>query len=469
MNADMNEIVMQTILCIFVVLMIILIAGFIVGRIKESGKSFTINTTNDSMSENFDDQIDDKQRTNETENEESDHVLTTAKDIVKNKKHLNKIITMSISPKQGNMIDVVLIKDKVPIDYWIFEQIAKQNAITDKMTVYMTDLNNNTFSNQNLRDLIYEIKTTRTCDDTKHRILINWIFNHSRFTSAMSKRYRMYNLYQKYFPLPLEADDYDAPLLESSSANIAYGDYGSDTTLSKSNMSDIQGRNFLDIPKTAKIMCDDQLFVEQDRDFSLYCNGDYLQWNGQINGKSYSDTYTPIVARYYMIVLTDPKQIFSYTSDGLVIVSTDPSIIEGVNHKRFEYTAQNLTRNEYLFKGDNQSVPNNTIILLSNMIKNDHNISWRKISSRIDEKLSKLGELMIEEHMQESMIDGIQKMLVSDNIDLYQTFAIDVVIRTGEPFIYKITASPVFREYGSNVANELLSDMIDRSKVLLRI
>lgn len=343
----------------------------------------------------------------------------------------NQIMTVGIETQNSDPIYVRLNKDHVPIDYWIFEKIGKSNHLQEPLTVYMTDLQDSTFSNQNMRHLINEILSRGECGsvDTseytipQRRVFINWIFNHSRFTSNRNKRYRMYNLYKKYYPLPLSADDYESPLLDSASRyHITYP--------SKNN---IVAENYLDVPETSKVMCSDQLFVEQDRDFSLYCNGDYLKWDG--NG---SDNSIPVVARYYLVIVTDPDPVYSYTSDGLVLSKENES-----DKSRIE--------------------------LLSNIIKEDPLTPWRRIRNRVDNKLSKLGELMVLEHRQESMVDGIQKLLNRTRIDLYQTFAVDIVVRSGEPYILKITASPTFREHGSKVAEDLLESIVERTKLMLNI
>ena len=380
----------------------------------------------------------------------------------------NAVIKSVIKPLQGFMIDVVVSKDRVPIDYWIFQEMAKNGSIDDKVVVYMTDLQDSTFSNQNARRLINEILTRGRCgtpndnDNNREmclytipqlcsdkRVLINWIFNHSWFTSARSKRYRMYNLYKKYFPLPLEADDYDAPLLEDATM------YSTDNPVQVSK-SNIQAENYLDVPETTKVMCSDQLFIEQDPDFSLYCNGEFLRWNGER-----SDSYQPVVARYYMVVVTDPDPVFSYTGDGLVIINEDTLPLE--NKNRFEL------ENQKTVKKDINTTKTHRVESLSKLIKIDPLISWRRIKNRVDQKLSKLGELMVQEHRQESMVDGIQKLLDRSYIDMYQTFGIDIVIRNGEPYIFKIEASPAFKEYGSPLASDMLESLVDRTKLMLRL
>lgn len=377
----------------------------------------------------------------------------------------NTIVKTVIKPLQGHIIDIIVNKEKVPIDYWIFQEISRTGSIDDKIVVYMTDLQDSTFSNQNARRLIHEILTQEKCDPPSNeedstlclytipkicsdkRVLINWIFNHSWFTSARTKRYHMYNLYEKYFPIPLEADDYDAPLLESAKP------YSTDNPV-EVNKNDIQSENYLDVPKTAKVICSDQLFVEQDPEFSLYCNGEFLEWTSER-----SNTSQPIVARYYMVVVTDPEPIFSYTADGLVTI--DESALPSGHTNRFKYTDNGYTK-----KLNNQELRVET---LSKLINADPLISWRRINTRIDQKLSKLGKLMILEHRQESMIDGIQKLLNRSYIDMYQTFGIDIVIRNGEPYILRIDASPIFKEHGSSVAHDMLESLVDRTKLMLKI
>ena len=362
----------------------------------------------------------------------------------------NDVLNVSISKERGNIIDVTLKKDRVPIDYWIFQRISDTSrtpgASKIPVQIYMTDLSDSTFSNQNLRALINDVLDSYDTDET--RVLINWIFNHSRFTSSLNKRYRMYNLYKKYFPLPLEADDYEAPLLDSAGSGMV-------EPISKDPIIDIASHNFLDVPETTKVMCSDQLFVEQDRKFSLYCNGDYLQYSDR------PDNYVPVVARYYLVVVIDPKPMFSYTSDGLVPM-THTSI-----------SSTNSQDDEYVYDGTAeetvQKEPQIDYVSLSSLIRPDPEISWHSIQNRVDKKLSKLGELMILEHRQESTIDRMDKLLRRTNVDLYQTFAIDVVVRGGEPFIFKITASPTFREYGHEIAHDMLDSMIERTKLMLSL
>lgn len=362
----------------------------------------------------------------------------------------NDVLNVSISKERGNIIDVTLKKDRVPIDYWIFERISDTprtpGASKMPVQIYMTDLSDSTFSNQNLRALVNDVLDSYDMDET--RVLINWIFNHSRFTSSLNKRYRMYNLYKKYFPLPLEADDYEAPLLDSAGAGAA-------EPISKDPIIDIVSHNFLDVPETTKVMCSDQLFVEQDRKFSLYCNGDYLQYYDR------PDNYVPVVARYYLIVVIDPKPMFSYTSDGLVPMT------------RASISSVDAQDDEYVYDGTAeetvQKEPQIDYVTLSSLIRPDPEISWHSIQNRVDKKLSKLGELMILEHRQESTIDRMDKLLRRTNVDLYQTFAIDVVVRGGEPFIFKITASPTFREYGHEIAHDMLDSMIERTKLMLSL
>jgi hypothetical protein len=443
---DFNEILMQTIIFGLLFIMVMAIVVFVLNAIlngsdPETEKFESVKSTD------FQRYLDSDRS---TDSDNSSDVDSGG----------NKVINVRIAPQQGNMIDVVLKRERVPIDYWIFEQIAKSMPITDELTVYMTDLQDSTFSNQNARALIHEVLTKGQCGycDTplstmnQKRVLINWIFNHSRFTSAINKRYRMYNLYKKYFPLPLEADDYEAPLLEDAQA------YSTRNPVEVSK-SDIQAMNYLDVPETTKVICADQLFIEQNPRFSLYCNGDFLQWNGER-----SDSYEPVVARYYMIIVTDPDPVFSYTSDGLIMIDdTNSSHPSNRQKNRFGYTEEGETQSN--------NVNDNKIRVgrLSSLVKADPLISWRRIRNRVDQKLAKLGELMVQEHRQESMVDGIQKLLNRTKIDMYQTFAIDIVIRNGEPYILKITGSPTFREYGSDMAADLLESIVERTKLMLRI
>jgi hypothetical protein len=424
--SGLKDLGMQVIYYVFIIFLFLLAVGLIRNSFYENNETFV----NSGNYVNF----------NQTHNPiEHYTALSGDIDLDKNKNTYtkqiipeDKILTTNINTKNDDPITVKIDKNHVPIDYWIFEKIGKNNSIKHPFTVYMTDLQDSTFSNQNMRHLIYEILDSGECGycDTpnstrfQRRVFINWIFNHSRFTSNRNKRYRMYNLYKKYFPLPLEADDYEAPLLDSASKYpITYP-----------SKNDIVAENHLDVPETSKVMCTDQLFVEHDRDFSVYCNGEYLKWNA---GKQY-DSSNPLVARYYLVIVTDPDPVYSYTSDGLIMV-----------------TENNKSKSK--------------VELLSNIIKEDPLISWRGIRNRIDKKLSKLGELMVLEHRQESMIDGIQKLLNRTKINLYQTFAVDFIVRSGEPYIMKITASPTFREYGSKIAEDLLESVVNRTKLMLNI
>lgn len=367
----------------------------------------------------------------------------------------DRIISISLSKNNGNMIDVTLKKDRVPIDYWIFEQIvkARKDVSEDDKTryprpptqIYMTDMADDTFSNQNLRALVNHIM--ETYDLSKTRVLINWIFNHSRFTSSLTKRYRMYNLHKKYYPLPLDANDYDTPLLDSARP----------VDVSKDPTTDIVSHNYLDVPMTSKVMCSDQLFVEQDREFSLYCNGDYLQYSDR------PDNYMPIIARYYMIVSTDPKPMFSFTSDGLVAITSNALDNEDPDDDQYVYKNGETTNSK--IESDSEL----SYQSLSSLIRPDPAISWYRVKNRIDQKLSKLGELIVLEHRQESTVDGIEKLLRRTNVDLYQIFAIDIVIRGGEPYVYKIEASPTFREYGHEIAHDMLQSLIERTVVMLEL
>ena len=461
-NLDYNEIVMELLVYGFVTIMVLCFLMFVVNAIVAGPKS---DRDSEENTETF----------NNSESDTSQNTLHSAQGTVQGTvqgvtKELEgmgpeNVIKTSIHPLQGQIMDVVLHRERVPIDYWIFEKIGGSSSIRDKAVVYMTDLQDSTFSNQNARRLIHEILTRGRCgtpnDRTCHtmcmytipelcsdrRVLINWIFNHSWFTSGRSKRYRMYNLYKKYFPRPLEADDYDAPLLEDAKP------YSTDNPVSVSKR-DIQAENYLDVPETTKVMCSDQLFIEQNPDFSLYCNGEFLKWTGER-----SDSYQPVVARYYMVVVTDPDPVFSYTGDGLVTLSEEtlPS-----NHNlRFNLDEEGATR---------RAVRSNIrVSSLSDLIKVDPLISWRRVKNRVDQKLSKLGELMIEEHRQESMVDGIQKLLNRSHIDMYQTFGIDIVVRDGEPYIMRIEASPVFKEHESPVAQDMLESLVDRTKLMLNL
>lgn len=457
---DCNEFVMRVLICGFIIIMVFCLFMFTINAIFVGPKNA------DSTNKDFDNP---PLNFNNPEPMSKQVVINEeANDDIENTQSLvepNSIIKTVIKPLQGNIIDIILNKERVPIDYWIFQEMSKTRSIDDKAVVYMTDLQDSTFSNQNARRLIHEILTGGRCgppDDENYptlclytipkicsdkRIFINWIFNHSWFTSARTKRYRMYNLYKKYFPIPLEADDYDSPLLEDAKPYST----ANPTNVDK---SDIKSENYLDVPQTTKVMCSDQLFVEQDQDFSLYCNSEFLKWTGEG-----SDLYQPIVARYYMMVVTDPKPIFSYTGDGLVTI--DESTLPSGHTSRLKYTNKGYTK-----KLNNQKP---RVESLSKLITADPLISWRRINDRVNHKLSKLGELMIFEHRQESMVDGIQKLLNRSHIDMYQTFGIDIVIRNGEPYIFKIDASPVFKEYGSPIAHDVLESLIDRTKLMLRL
>jgi hypothetical protein len=449
-GADLNELTMKLLVYGFVAIMILCLLMFTINAITVGPKV----------------DCEDQKEGFETNNADPQPVNTLfVRDEKSSGMEPESVIKTVIKPKQGQMMDVILHKERVPIDHWIFQKIAKDGSIDDRTVVYMTDLQDSTFSNQNARRLIHEILTRSRCatpnDATcrtmclytipeicsDRRVLINWIFNHSWFTSARSKRYRMYNLYKKYFPLPLEADDYDAPLLEDSKP------YSTDNTVDVFK-NDIQAENYLDVPETTKVMCSDQLFIEQNPEFSLYCNGDFLQWNGER-----SDSYQPVVARYYMVVVTDPEPVFSYTADGMVTI--DQSSLPSSHTNRFEYEDGDTKRD---LRGRKLRVEK-----LSHLIKVDPLISWRRVKNRVDQKLSKLGELMVQEHRQESMVDGIQKLLNRSHIDMYQTFGIDVVVRDGEPYIFRIEASPVFKEHGSPVAQDMLESLVDRTKLMLRL
>jgi YD repeat-containing protein len=461
-GVDYNELAMRILVYGFVAIMVVCFLMFTFNAIAVGPKNDAVENV-----ENFDNKQSADQNSDQslakTKNPDSQSDVRVAHN--SGAVAPNSVVKTVIKPQQGHLMDVILTRERVPIDYWIFQKIGQSGSIDDRAVVYMTDLQDSTFSNQNARRLIHEILTRGRCgtpndDDcpslclytipkicSDRRVFINWIFNHSWFTSARSKRYRMYNLYKKYFPLPLEVDDYDAPLLEDSRP------YSTDNPVEVSK-SDIQAENYLDVPETTKVICSDQLFVEQDPDFSLYCNGDYLQWNGER-----SDSYQPVVARYYMVVVTDPEPVFSYTGDGLVTV-TDETHPSG-DTSRFEYTGDGNT--------ERKATPAKRVERLSHLIKVDPLISWRRVNNRVDQKLSKLGELMILEHRQESMVDGIQKLLNRSHIDMYQTFGIDVVIRDGEPYIFRIEASPVFNEIGSPVAHDMLESLVERTKLMLRL
>jgi hypothetical protein len=482
-GGDLNELMMKFLVYVFVVFMIFCLVLFTINAFIVGPKK---NCTDREVSENFETDTSSPSvntmylKNNDFPNSNSNN---------NNALNPESIIKTVIKSQQGQLMDVVLHKERVPIDYWIFKKMADDGSIDDKVIVYMTDLQDSTFSNQNARRLIHEILTHKNlthknltqdhcgtpndenngslslytipelCSD--RRVLINWIFNHSWFTSARSKRYGMYNLYKKYFPIPFDADDYDTPLLEDSKpystnnpVEVSKSISNIDIDNNNDNDNDIHATNYLDVQETSKVMCSDQLFIEQSPEFSLYCNGKFLQWNGERSNSS-----EPIVARYYMVIVTDPEPIFSYTSDGLVTLSTD-SLSSDLT-KRFEYI-DSTTKREPI--NHNQRVER-----LSDMIISNPHISWRRVKNRVDQKLSKLGELMVQEHRQESMIDGIQKLLNSSYIDMYQTFGIDIVIRDGEPYIFRIESSPVFKEQYSSIAHDMLESLVDRTKLMLRL
>ena len=129
----------------------------------------------------------------------------------------------------GSTFDLKMEKSKIPIDYVIFKYIAasldKHSDKKSHFVVFMTDpqgMQDHSFSNQNLRALIQEVSYKKLSNPSLYhdRIFINWLYNHSRFTNPLNKRYRMYNLHKKYYPIPLEADDYETPLLDSARPSI---------------------------------------------------------------------------------------------------------------------------------------------------------------------------------------------------------------------------------------------------------
>lgn len=198
----------------------------------------------------------------------------------------------------GKKESIKIVQDKnnddkktLPIDKAIFEIISKKSDAD--ATIYMNGINSNpnSNSNQDLRNLIQHIVSNReeTCGN---KVLINRIYNYTRFTNPKNKRYHMYNLYKKYYTIPLEADDYDKPLLITAEKN---------KNILEKDDEDIR---YEYIPSVSRAMCSDRLFLEDN----TYCekDTDFLKDKGKI-----------IKSRYFLLIRTDPF-LFVHTSDGVI-------------------------------------------------------------------------------------------------------------------------------------------------------
>jgi len=312
----------------------------------------------------------------------------------------------------SSTFDLKMEKSKIPIDYVLFKHIAasldKHSNKKAHFVVFMTDMQDYTFSNQNLRALIQDVSYQKMIDPSLYhdRIFINWLYNHSRFTNPLNKRYRMYNLHKKYYPIPLEADDYETPLLDSARPSII-------------RKSDSDTR-YQYVPEISKLLCSNEIFLEA----GSYCALDLLQHNSKT-----------IVGRYYVVIKPNTSNGLdrTYTSDGLYGSS-----------------------------------------FLSEVVR-DNNLSWSTISRAITRKINKLADLIILEHKQEPVVDGMKILLDTQNqkqiklIELYQTFGLDIIIKGGEPYVINIDASPAFNEIGSRRARNLIKELSHRTSEMFGI
>lgn len=411
---DYNPLVLQIMLLIVILSMLILCIGFAYTAITRGPRPDKVKPSQISQPVGDVTAVDEP---NKTELDQAAQNQTELSQAAQNQ--MAKLIGLDLSnirsptydtkiESAGSTFDLKMDKSRIPIDYVIFKYIAasldKHSDRKSHFIVFMTDLQgmqDYSFSNQNLRALIQEVSYKKLSDPSLYhdRIFINWLYNHSRFTNPLNKRYRMYNLHKKYYPIPLEADDYEKPLLDSARPSVI-------------RKSDSDTR-YQYVPKISKLLCSNEIFLEA----GSYCVKDLLQYNGKT-----------IVGRYYVVIKPN-------TSGGLDRV----------------YTSDGLygTSNAYF---------------LSEVVR-DNNLSWSTISQAIVHKINKLADLIILEHKQEPVVDGMKILLDTQDqkqiklIELYQTFGLDIIIKSGEPYIINIDASPAFNEIGSRRARNLIKDL----------
>jgi hypothetical protein len=110
---------------------------------------------------------------------------------------------------------------------------------------------------------------------------------------------------------------------------------------------------------------------------------------------------------------------------------------------------ENKNKPNYTFTSN--GIANNNLV---SDIQKYFNINWVYCNERFEYKLNKLAELMSKESYTDLIASGILN-IENSNINLYQLFCVDFVVKNNEPYVYRIHTNI------NNINKQIIDDVND--------